>query len=84
MAIVNFSLPKTLEKRIFEVIQQKGFTSKAEFFRFAAMYFLDVVDKPFSNEDERLEYLTSAIARELRERYKGKRLPSAKEQLADL
>lgn len=84
MAIVNFSLPKTLENRIFEVIRQKGFTSKAEFFRFAAMYFLDVIDKPFSNEDERLEYLTKTITKELRARYHGKKLPSLEEQLAGL
>lgn len=84
MAIVNFALPKTLERRIAQTIREKGFASKAEFFRFAAVHFLDVVNKPFANEDERLEYLTAAIARELRERYRGKKLPSAKEQLADL
>mgnify|MGYP001578913344 CR=1 FL=1 len=85
MAIVNFSLPKTLENRIFEVMRQKGFMSKAEFFRFAAMYFLDVViDKPFSNEDERFEYLTKTITKELRARYRGKKLPTLEEQLVGL
>lgn len=84
MAIVNFSLPKTLESRIFDAIRQKGFTSKAEFFRFAAMYFLDVIDKPFSNEDERFEYLAKTITKELRARYRGKKLPSLEQQLAGL
>lgn len=84
MAIVNFSLPRTLENRIFEAIRKKGFTSKAEFFRFAAMYFLDVIDKPFSNEDDRFEYLTRTITKELRARYRGKKLPSLEEQLAGL
>jgi metal-responsive CopG/Arc/MetJ family transcriptional regulator len=84
MAIVNFSLPKTLEKRIFEAIQQKGFTSKAEFFRFAAMYFLDAIDKVFSSEDERFEYLTRMLTQELRTKYRGKKLPPLEEQLAGL
>lgn len=83
MAIVNFSLPKTLERRISSSIKEKGFASKAEFFRFAAVHFLDVIHKPFASEDERMEYLTSALARELRERFHNKKLPSAREQLAD-
>jgi len=84
VAIVNFFLPKTLEQRIVQTIKEKGFASKAEFFRFAAVHFLDVVNKPFANEDERMEYLTNAIGRELRNRYRGRKLPSAKEQLANL
>lgn len=83
MAIVNFSLPKTLERRVAAAIKEKGFASKAEFFRFAAVHFLDVIHKPFLNEDDRLAYLTNILSRELRERYRGKKLPSAREQLAE-
>lgn len=84
MAIVNFSVPKTLERRVGQIIKEKGFSSKAEFFRFAAIYFMDVADKPFASEDERFDYLTEAIREEVVRKFHGKKLPSAREQLADL
>lgn len=81
MAIVNFSIPKTLEKRVQEVIKTKGFASKAEFFRFAAVFFMDVVDKPYISEDERFDYLSQAIRKEVVQQYKNKKIPSLEEQL---
>ena len=81
MAIVNFAIPPTLDRRIGSTIKEKGFASKAEFFRFAAVYFMDVIDKPFVGEDDRTEYLTAALRTELTGRFHGKRLPSAREQL---
>lgn len=84
MAIVNFAIPPVLDKRIGTTIKEKGFASKAEFFRFAAVYFMDVIDKPFVSEDDRTEYLTSALRKELTSRFHGKRLPSVREQLSDL
>lgn len=84
MSIVNFTIPKVLEKRVAEIMKEKGFASKAEFFRFAAIYFIDIIDKPFVSEEENLEYLTEEISREVREKYRGKKLTSAKEQLADI
>ncbi len=83
MSIVNFSLPKTLEQRISVAIKEKGFASKAEFFRFAAVHFLDVVQKPFASEDERMGYLSGLVAREIRERFGGKKISSARDQLSD-
>ncbi|MBI1961706.1 MAG: hypothetical protein HYS45_03330 [Parcubacteria group bacterium] len=84
MPIVNFSVPKTLDRRVNHIIKEKGFSSRAEFFRYAAIHFMDVVEKPFISEDERFEYLTRAIEKEVIEQYAGKKLPSAREQLADL
>jgi len=84
MTVVNFSVPPTLEKRVKEVIKQKGFASKAEFFRLAAIYFIDVVDKPFVNEDERFGFLAGALKKRIRQLYRGEKLPSAKDQLANL
>lgn len=43
MPIVNFSLPTTLEKQIATVVKKKGFASKAEFFRFVAMRYIEQV-----------------------------------------
>ena len=84
MPIINFSVPKTLDKRVAKTIAAKGFASKAEFFRFAAVHFMDVVNKPFTNEDERFDYLTKEIEKKIIERYGGKKLPSARAQLASL
>ena len=84
MAIVNFGIPPVLEKRIGSTIKEKGFASKAEFFRFAAVYFMDVVNKPFTSEDDRRDYLTAALRTELASRFRGKRLPSVREQLRDV
>lgn len=84
MAIVNFSIPKNLSDRVSEVVEEKGFASKAEFFRFAAIYFIDVVDKPIVTEDDRFEYLSKTLTKEIVKRFRGKKIPSLKKQLADI
>ncbi len=84
MTIVNFAIPKILDKRIGHTIKEKGFASKAEFFRFAALYFMDMAEKKAVNEDAKLNYLVSEIAREVTTNYRGKKLPSIEEQLANL
>lgn len=38
MSIINFSVPVKLDQQIKKIVKEKGFASKAEFFRFAAMY----------------------------------------------
>lgn len=83
MAIVNFAIPKTLERRVGEVMKQKGFSTKAEFFRFAAIHFIDVINKPYVSEGDRFDYLTRALHKEIIEKYRGKTLPPVREQLAD-
>lgn len=84
MAIINFAIPTTLEKRVSTVMKQKGFATKAEFFRFAAIYFMDVINKPTVSEDDRFQILTTTLGKELHQRYGNKRLASAAKQLADL
>jgi metal-responsive CopG/Arc/MetJ family transcriptional regulator len=81
MSIVNFEIPKTLEKRIDTTIKKKGFLSKAEFFRIAAMYFIDS-----NNETEggRRQFLLNAVKEEVAIKLKGKNLPSAKSQLKNV
>lgn len=84
MPIINFSVPKTLDRRVAKTIAAKGFASKAEFFRFAAICFMDNENRTFANEDERFDYLTKEIEKKIIERYGGKKLPSARAQLAGL
>lgn len=45
MAVVNFTLPTTLENEINKVIKKSGFASKAEFFRFSARYVIEKIDR---------------------------------------
>jgi metal-responsive CopG/Arc/MetJ family transcriptional regulator len=84
MAIINFIVPKNLEKRVVDTIRERGFASKAEFFRFAAIYFMDILEKHVGSEEERFEYLTDALQKEIAASYRGKKSPSLKEQLADI
>ena len=84
MAIVNFAIPAALDKRVGATIKEKGFASKAEFFRFAAVYFMDVIDKPFVTEGERTGYLVGEIEREIRLRKRRGTLPSIRSQLQDI
>jgi len=84
MAIVNFSIPRNLEKRVQETINQKGFASKAEFFRFAAIYFMDIFERRAGSEEERFKHVTYALEQEILRRYRGRKLPSLEKQLADI
>ena len=84
MSIINFTIPQTLEDRVTAIMKIKGFSSKAEFFRFAAIYFMDVVNKPTVSEDDQFEFLTESLRAQLQKQYKGKKLPSVSDQLNDL
>lgn len=84
MSIVNFTIPATLERKVKDVIKRKGFSSKAEFFRFAAINFIDILDKPITSEEDRFAYLTETLCNEIRVRYGNRKIPSVREQLADL
>ena len=46
MPIANFQLSAQLDKRIKNEAEGLGFSSRAEFFRSAAIYYLNVVKKP--------------------------------------
>ncbi len=78
MAIINFSVPTTLNNRIKKTVKEKGFASKAEFFRFAALYALGSIAPPRPLDD---------IIREARAAYAAgdyKTAQSAKELLKGL
>lgn len=61
MPIVNFSIPHPLDAQIKKTIKIKGFASKAEFFRFAALQVLGSLGQT-QHTDE--------IIREARREYK--------------
>lgn len=84
MAIVNFTIPKALEKRIAGTVKRKGFASKAEFFRFSSIYFMDILERRPGSEEERFEHLTELLQEEISERYRGGKLPSLEKQLSDV
>lgn len=82
MAIINFLIPEALERQVNETIRKRGFASKAEFFRMAAFNYMNTGEQVTA--EERLDALTKAIKEEVARKYKGRRLPSAREQLANL
>ena len=84
MAVVNFSIPKNLQRRVESTVRKKGFASRAEFFRFAAIYFMDILERRTGSEEERFEYLTEALRKEVLEYCPGKRIPPLSDQLADV
>jgi hypothetical protein len=67
MPIINFAVPATLDKRINRTIKERGFASKAEFFRFAAIQFMGVGNRSSVSMDEKWQRMEreadEAIAR---------------------
>lgn len=82
MAIINFEVKRPLEQKIKTAIKDYGFTSKAEFFRFAAINFI-MKEKEKLNEEERFEKLSSELSRAVIKKFKNKKIPSLKKQLSD-
>lgn len=83
MSVVNFSVTKPFEKKINEAIKTYGFSSKAEFFRFAAFRFVEEL-KTHSSDEEEYERSMKALSARLKKKYSKKSPPSLEDQLADL
>lgn len=83
MSIVNFEVKKPLDQRIKGAISKYGFSSRAEFFRFAAIDFLNK-EKNKISEGERLEFLVANLRRAILKKFNGKKPVSLKKQLADV
>lgn len=82
MSVINFSIPQTLNEKIQKTIKDQGFASKAEFFRFAAIYLMqDFKHKSGNNEYEKA---MGELASALKKRIGNKQLPSLEDQFADL
>ena len=80
MPIINFSIPPALLKKIEMIMSQKGFSSKAEFFRYLTHIYIDLEG---DKEEKRFAALTEKLNRELA-KYDNVPLPSLEEQLADI
>lgn len=52
MAVINFSIPNTLEGQIKTVVKSRGFSSKAEFFRFTVIKYLDEIRSGLDGKTE--------------------------------
>lgn len=83
MPIVNFTIATPLEKKIQKVIKEQGFASKAEFFRFAAMSFINSTKKTLS-ENELFEKEMDDFAKKFIKKYGGKDFPPLEEQFEKL
>lgn len=83
MAIVNFAVKKPLDQKIKKAVKEYGFNSKAEFFRIAAINFLQSENRRI-DENERMKYLTSELRRTIMGNIGNKKLQSLKKQLSDI
>ena len=81
MTIVNFAVPKQLEKRVEKTMKEKGFPSRAEFFRFAVIRYLDETETLPFNKNKRIADLSEQLETELKKKIGVKPLPSLKRQL---
>lgn len=83
MSVVNFSITDELAKSIEKVIRRIGFSSRAEFFRMAAIHFMNEHMKGLT-EEEKFSLLSDEINRAFHKKFKNKKIPSIEEQLANL
>ena len=74
MSIVNFAVPKALDKKVAKAIREKGFASKAEFWRTLATNYLD--ENLQAYEQARTKYLVESISRLVETKFRGKKIPS--------
>ncbi len=84
MAIVNFSIPKVLEHKIKTAIIRKGFSSKAELFRFAVIRYLDEDERLPLSKNSGITFLSHELEKELTAKICQTPLPSLPEQLKRL
>ncbi|MEK9130887.1 MAG: hypothetical protein AAB429_02095 [Patescibacteria group bacterium] len=84
MAIINFSIPKTLEKQVSQTVLKKGFASRAEFFRVAAIDFIGRAEHPSQSSDESIARLVQAISAEVSKKSYKKNSSSVRQQLSDI
>jgi metal-responsive CopG/Arc/MetJ family transcriptional regulator len=84
MSVINFSVTKPLERDINKTIKKDGFSSKAEFFRFAAKDYINRRNVSDDITQEEFEREMNDLAQTISRKLGGKKLPSLEEQLADL
>ena len=85
MTVVNFSITTQLSNKINKAIEEKGFSSKAEFFRFAVMQYLENSNESKRDKtEESFEETMEELAHLLSKKYKNKELPSVEEQFNSL
>jgi len=83
MSIVNFSITDALEHKVNHIIEKWGFNSKAEFFRFLAIDFIDKHEGMFEIDNETRQ-LSKKLGHLLKRKLDPKKIPSIEQQLEDL
>jgi Arc/MetJ-type ribon-helix-helix transcriptional regulator len=80
MPIVNFTINNSLERKVAKEIEKNGFQSKAEFFRFAAINFMNDLNRRVT-DDDMFDYLTNRIAKAAHNKLGNKKIPPLSKQL---
>lgn len=57
MPLVSFNITKELNERVERVMQQYGFGTRSEFFRFITLWYLETRNRPDLNKNSSLEPL---------------------------
>lgn len=83
MSVINFTITKPFEKKVAKAIKEQGFTSKAEFFRFSALFFIYNIQKTDITQAE-YEKGINAFAMTVLKKLKNTKFPSLEEQFSDL
>lgn len=82
MSVVNFSVPPPLNEKIKKAIKEQGFASKAEFFRFAAIYLMQNLQQKSPSEE--YNETMQGLSKMLEDKFHDKKMPSLEDQLEDL
>ena len=82
MSIVNFGITKPLEQKINKIIKKQGFASKAEFFRFAAINYINIFGTDISQKA--YEEAVRSFKKDLRKKINLNQLPPLEEQMQDV
>jgi metal-responsive CopG/Arc/MetJ family transcriptional regulator len=82
MSVINFTIHKELERRVKEAIRKRGFSNRAELFRFAVIRYLDEDERLSLDGNQKIAALSDELEQELISKIDSKPLPSIEKQLA--
>lgn len=82
MNVINFQIAEPLYKQVEAVIKEKGFASKAEFFRFLTLNYLNTVKKDI--DQSTLDKEMTKIIRRLEYCIDTDKIPPLERQMLDV
>ena len=84
MNIANFTITKKLNQKIGSIVKDQGFSSKAEFFRFAIYCYINNLGHKKSGINNEYKVAMEELSTAISKKFKNQKSPSLGRQLADL